>query len=312
MNNLKDNPFKVSAFYSFTALDDISIDNLIEELNILADKNKVLGTILLANEGLNGTICSYGEDANSLIDLLSIRLNKTLKVKESWTQEQAFRRFKVRKKKEIVTMGITNINPNKKAGIYIEPLDWNEYLMDPDTLIIDTRNEYEIKIGSFKNALNPHTRCFRDFPNWVRNKLRLLVKERPPKRIAMFCTGGIRCEKATSLLIDEGFTEIYHLKGGILKYLEEVPKEKSLWNGECFVFDQRVALNNSLLQGEHTLCFACGMPLSISDRKSMNYIKGVQCNYCVELFDDQDRLRFSERQKQYDIKNFKKLPTQVE
>ncbi len=299
-NNCK---FKVAAFYSFTSLKEEVISMLLAELVINADLNKVFGTVLLASEGINGTICGSIKGVNSLIEYInSVCLGNSLEVKVSWTDQQAFRRFKVRQKNEIVTMGVEGVDPLETVGNYVEPSEWNKYLLDPDTLVIDTRNNYEIGIGSFKGALDPQTNCFREFPYWVKSFLRPLVKEKAPKRIAMFCTGGIRCEKATSYLNREGFEGVHHLHGGILRYLEEIPQKDSLWEGECFVFDDRVALNHNLVPGEHCLCYACGMPLNNEDRQNTSYVRGVQCHHCKDIFDDCDRARFAERQRQYDQK----------
>mgnify|MGYP003313150492 FL=1 len=230
-----------------------------------------------------------------------------INVKYSWTEKQAFRRFKARQKKEIVTIGLKQVNPAKSVGKYIKSCEWNEFLEDPDSVVIDTRNEYEIKIGNFAGALNPHTSSFREFPAWVQKHLKPLIKENPSLKIGMYCTGGIRCEKATSYLIDEGFSDVHHLEGGILKYLEDVSPEKSLWEGECFVFDQRVSLDHDLSPGSHTMCHACGLPISPEDLKKPTYIKGLQCEACVNKFTDSDRARFAERQRQID-EIMKRLP----
>ena len=295
--------YQVAAFYSFDEMNDEKISFLSNQFDLFASKYEIMGTIILASEGINGTLCSSEEGVQQIINLLSKVLNnQNLEFKISWTDKQAFRRFKVRKKKEIVTMGIPGVNPLEKVGTYIEPSLWNDLLRDPDTLVIDTRNNYEIRIGSFEGAINPNTRTFREFPDWVQKNLKNLSDQKKTKTIAMFCTGGIRCEKATSYLKKEGFEKVVHLKGGILKYLEEVEEKDSLWEGECFVFDQRVALNQQLIQGDHLLCHACGMPLSSEERKKLSYIRGVQCEYCENLFSDQDRVRFAERQRQYDEK----------
>ncbi len=293
--------FQVATFYCFTSLTEENIVFLLNHLERNSEQNKLMGTILIASEGVNGTICGSPRSVASMIDILhDSLLGNHLELKFSWTSKQAFRRFKVRKKLEIVTMGIEGVNPKADVGIYVEPEDWNSYLNDPETIVIDTRNEYEIGIGTFNGSINPHTNCFREFPSWVNEFLIPFVGEKKPKRIAMFCTGGIRCEKATSYLRKNGFKDVYHLHGGILRYLEEVPEQKSLWKGECFVFDQRVALNHNLLPGDHRLCHACGMPLDSEDRKLSSYIRGVQCHYCENIFTDVDRSRFSERQRQYD------------
>ena len=305
---LKKFKFKVAAFYNFSSIIDHEILLIKEELTHLATKQEIKGTILLAYEGVNGTVCGT---ENAIVQFIET-LEKLLKVSEinvkySWTEKQAFRRFKARKKKEIVTIGIKQVNPSKSVGKYIKAGEWNEFLEDPRNVVIDTRNEYEIKIGNFKGALNPHTSSFREFPAWVQKHLKPLIEENPSLKIGMYCTGGIRCEKATSFLIEEGFSDVYHLEGGILKYLEDVSAEKSLWNGECFVFDQRVSLDHDLLPGSHRMCHACGLPISPEDLKKPTYIKGLQCEACVDKFTDSDRARFAERQRQID-EIMKRLP----
>jgi len=293
--------FQVAAFYCFTPLKEASIVSLLTQLTHDAMEGQVKGTVLLASEGVNGTICGPMNGVTSLLRSIQKTLSgKTFEVKISWASTQAFRRFRARRKSEIVTMGIAEINPIDSVGTYVDPADWNNYLSDPETLVIDTRNEYEIAIGSFEKALNPHIENFREFPAWVDENLHQLVDKKEPKQIAMFCTGGIRCEKATSYLLKKGFKGIHHLQGGILKYLEKIPQKDSLWIGECFVFDKRVALNHKLLPGTHRLCHACGMPLGPQDLKATSYIRGVQCLHCKARYTSQDKLRFAERQKQID------------
>ena len=300
--------YKVAALYTFLSILDKDILLIKEDLTSLATIQEIKGTVLLASEGVNGTVCG----TEKAISLFVERLQKLLKlsdlnIKYSWTEKQAFRRFKARKKKEIVTIGMKEVNPSQSVGNYVKPNDWNEFLEDSDTVVIDTRNEYEIKIGSFTGALNPHTSSFREFPEWVKKHLKPLIEENPSLRIGMYCTGGIRCEKATSFLIEEGFSDVYHLEGGILKYLEDVSPEKSLWDGECFVFDQRVSLDHNLQPGSHRMCHACGLPVSPEDLKKASYIKGMQCEGCVDKFTDSDRARFAERQRQID-EIMKRLP----
>ncbi len=296
-----DDLLQVASFYSFTELSDDVITSLFDKVTNLANERQIKGIVLFALEGINGTICGSCEAVNSLLNLLEEPLfDFPLQIKYSWTPKQAFRRFKARRKAEIVTMGVEGINPSKLAGTYIEPNEWNDVIDDPETLIIDTRNDYEVAVGTFNRAINPHTDMFREFPEWVNNKLRPLVEQKQPKQIAMFCTGGIRCEKATSYLNKQGFKDVRHLHGGILSYLEQIPQTESRWQGECFVFDQRVALNHQLLPGTHLLCHACGMPLSVEDRMKNSYIRGSQCHLCKDRFTDQDRKRFVERQKQID------------
>ena len=300
--------YKVASFYNFLPIIDHDILFIKEELTNFATKQEIKGTILIAFEGVNGTVCGTDIAIKLFIDRLKQLLKiSNINVKYSWTYKQAFRRFKARKKKEIVTIGLTQIDPAKIVGEYIKASEWNNFLEDPETVVIDTRNEYEIKIGNFEGALNPYTSSFREFPEWVQKHLKPLIEENPSLKIGMYCTGGIRCEKATSYLIDEGFSEVHHLEGGILKYLEDVSPEKSLWEGECFVFDQRVSLDHELTPGSHRMCHACGLPISPEDLKKPTYIKGLQCEACVDKYTDSDRARFAERQRQID-EIMKRLP----
>ncbi len=308
VDRFKNFKYKVAAFYNFLSITDQEILLIKDELTNLATNEEIKGTILLASEGVNGTVCATEKAINLFIERLNHLLNiSDINVKYSWTEKQAFRRFKARKKKEIVTMGLEQVNPSESVGTYLKASEWNEFLEDPDTIVIDTRNEYEIKIGSFAGALNPHTSSFREFPVWVQKYLKPLIEDNPSLKIGMYCTGGIRCEKATSYLIGEGFSDVHHLEGGILKYLEDVSPEKSLWDGECFVFDQRVSLDHDLLPGSHRMCHACGLPVSPEDLKKSTYIKGLQCEGCVDKYTDSDRERFAERQRQID-EIMKRLP----
>jgi len=296
----------VAAFYAFTPLDDDQREALLSALPSQARQRAVLGSVLVAKEGVNGTISGPEQGVEALLEHLQQQLTlgeqhfERLEVKRSWAERSVFRRFKARHKKEIVTMGVAGVDPRANVGTYVDPEHWNALVEDPDTLVIDTRNHYETAIGSFDGAIDPGTESFRDFPHWAETKLRPLIDETAPKRIAMFCTGGIRCEKASSYLQHQGFGEVHHLRGGILKYLEQVPEEESRWRGECFVFDQRVALNHQLEPGEHSLCHACGLPLSPEQRSLPSYIKGVQCLHCIDLFTESDRQRFAMRQRQMD------------
>ena len=299
--------YQVTSFYCFTSLNEETINFLLSELSINARKDQIKGSVLIAEEGVNGTVCGKARSVEALINVIeSFLVSDFLDIKTSVTSKQAFRRFKVRRKKEIVTMGVQGVNPNEVVGTYVEPNNWNDFLTDPQTIVIDTRNDYEVGIGSFKGSINPHTSSFRQFPDWVENTLRPLIIDKKPKNIAMFCTGGIRCEKATSYLKKEGFSSVHHLHGGILRYLEDIPVDESLWQGECFVFDQRVALNHHLSPGTHSLCHACGMPVSTADRMKETYLRGIQCPNCIDLFSDKDRLRFAERQRQIDVLSEKK------
>jgi UPF0176 protein len=307
-DSVKKFKYKVAAFYNFISIIDEEILLIKEELTNLATNQKIKGTILLASEGVNGTICGTENSIVQFIETLEKLLKVSdINVKYSWSEKQAFRRFKARKKKEIVTIGLKQIDPTKSVGKYIKAGEWNKFLEDPDSVVIDTRNEYEIKIGNFAGALNTQTSSFREFPAWVQKHLKPLIEENPSLKIGMYCTGGIRCEKATSYLIEEGFSDVHHLEGGILKYLEDVSSENSLWNGECFVFDQRVSLDHELLPGSHRMCHACGLPISPEDLKKPTYIKGLQCEACVNKFTDRDRARFAERQRQID-EIMKRLP----
>ena len=289
--------FLTSAFYHFVEL--LNYEELQSPIQKFCDQYEIKGTILLAHEGINGTI-SGKESAIRLFHLF-IKADpifnekfKVLSHKESWASTNPFYRMKVRLKKEIVALGVPGISPTKKVGQYVKPEDWNALISDPDTLIIDTRNDYEVDIGTFKGALNPKTQTFREFPEYVDREL--MAKK--GKKVAMFCTGGIRCEKATSLMLEKGFDEVYHLQGGILKYLEEVPKEESLWQGECFVFDQRVAVTHNLEEGDYDQCFACRHPLSPQEMLSPEYSPGTSCPYCFNALSAEKRASVSERQKQ--------------
>ncbi len=311
-NQLSSGCLQVASFYCFTPLNEENISFLIERIGISAEESQTKGIVLIASEGVNGTICGSARGVDALLDHFDGPLDgKSLQVKISWSPTQAFRRFKVRRKAEIVTMGVLDVNPLESSGTYIAPSNWNEFLDDPDTIVIDTRNNYEISIGSFEKAINPHTDSFRQFPRWVDENLRDLVEKKRFKRIAMFCTGGIRCEKATAYLTKQGFSGVHHLHGGILRYLEEVPQTESRWEGECFVFDQRVALNHELLPGVHSLCRACGMPLAPHDLEKATYIPGVQCHHCKDQFTDEDRLRFADRQKHME-QSFRPLQTKLD
>ena len=289
----------VAAFYRFAALENLPA--LRGELGDLAEAQGLSGTILLAPEGVNGTIAGADVGVQALLDRLrQVAGLERLEAKFSRSGIQAFHRLKVRLKREIVTMGEPQVSPYlaSEVGTHVPPGQWDALIADPDTLVIDTRNAYEVAIGSFEGAIDPGTATFREFPQWVDQSLRPLVAERQPKAIAMFCTGGIRCEKATAYLQQQGFEGVHHLEGGILRYLEEIPEPLSSWHGECFVFDKRVAVNHQLEPGEHSLCFACGLPLAPADRQLPSYRAGVSCRHCIERFSDSDRARFAERQRQ--------------
>ncbi len=289
----------VAAFYRFAALEQLPA--LRQELLHLATEGAVRGTILLAPEGVNGTIA--GPEAGVQAVLARLRQVpglERLEAKFSLAEAQTFRRLKVRLKREIVTLGQPGVAPylGSAVGTHVPPEQWDGLIADPHTLVVDTRNAYEVAIGTFAGAIDPGTESFRAFPDWVERELRPLVAERQPRALALFCTGGIRCEKATAYLQQQGFAGVHHLQGGILRYLEQIPEERSSWRGECFVFDQRVALNHRLEPGEHSLCHACGLPISPADRQLSSYEPGVSCRHCLERFSDGDRARFRERQRQ--------------
>jgi UPF0176 protein len=286
-------PWRVAALYHFTKVDDHA--RLREPLQALCEANDVCGTLLLAHEGINGTIGGPDAGVETVLEFLRAQPEfATLEHKESRASRKPFLRMKVKLKKEIVTMGVETIDPLRTVGTYVEPQDWNALISDPDTIVIDTRNDYETAIGTFKGAVDPNIKTFREFPDWVREHGELKAK---PK-IAMFCTGGIRCEKATAFMKQEGFGEVYHLKGGILKYLEQVPTEESLWEGACFVFDERVSVVHDLREGDHKLCRACRNPLTAEAMASAQYEAGVSCPACHEVRSEDDRSRFREREKQ--------------
>ena len=289
------NEILVAALYKFVEIDDLL--SLQSNLYEICEKNNIMGTILIANEGINGTISGKTNEINQTISLLkSDKRFTNIEIKYSSTDKQPFHRMKVRLKKEIVTIGLPEINPNKKVGTYVKPDDWNDLISDPNVVVIDARNKYETKIGSFQNALDPETSSFREFPDWV--KKFKSSKENANKKIAMFCTGGIRCEKASSLMKEEGFEDVYHLQGGILKYLETIDRENSLWNGECFVFDQRVCLTDELEVGSYKMCFACRMPITEEEMQNEKYIEGISCIYCYDKTTKEKKERFGSRQKQ--------------
>ena len=283
----------VAALYHFTRLGDYA--DLRDPLQTTCDMLGIKGTILLAREGINGTVSGTDTAVSELLTFLRAdpRL-ADLDHKESRAEEMPFYRMKVRLKKEIVTMGVDGIDPNQIVGTYVKPDDWNALISDPDTVLIDTRNDYEVGIGTFKGAINPDTKTLREFPAWVEANRGKLNK---PK-VAMFCTGGIRCEKASAYMKSEGFDEVYHLQGGILKYLETQAADTSLWDGECFVFDQRVSVGHGLVEGEYDQCFACRRPLTEADKQRPEYAKGVSCHICHDEMTEAQKASFAERQKQ--------------
>ncbi|MBX3566853.1 MAG: rhodanese-related sulfurtransferase [Rhizobiaceae bacterium] len=289
-------PFQVAALYRFCRLD--RYQDLRGPLARFCCAQGVKGTLLLAPEGINGTVAGTAEAIRLLIAELESHAELAgIEVKYSAAAEMPFHRMKVRLKREIVTMGVDGIDPLASAGTYVEPQDWNALIADPDTIVVDTRNDYEVELGTFSGAVDPGTRSFRAFPQWLEaNRERLAGR-----KVAMFCTGGIRCEKATALARQSGLDQVYHLRGGILKYLETVPAEQSLWQGECFVFDERVSLKHGLEGGDTELCRACRMPVTAEARKSPHYRLGISCERCVAERSDEDRHRYAERQRQVEL-----------
>jgi len=289
--------FLTAALYKFVELPDYAA--LQPNIHKACEAYKIKGTILLANEGINGTIAGLPDDIHAVLNYLrtdAIFNDKFADLihKESFADEHPFYRMKVKLKKEIVTMGVPSVNPNNTVGTYVKPEDWNALISDPDVILLDTRNDYEVHIGTFKGALDPKTNTFREFPKYVKNNL----DKTKHKKVAMFCTGGIRCEKASSYVLEQGFDEVYHLQGGILKYLETVPEAESLWQGECFVFDQRVAVKHGLEVGEFDQCYACRMPLSPAELKSPQYTPGISCPHCYNKTSEEKKAALTERQKQ--------------
>ncbi|RZO84920.1 MAG: rhodanese-related sulfurtransferase [Oceanococcus sp.] len=283
----------IAALYKFTALPDAPA--LRDRLEQLCLAHGIKGTLLIAEEGINGTVAGSAQAIAALHDmLLADPRFEGLEYKESQHQDCPFLRLKVRLKQEIVTMGVAEVDPASRNGTYVDAATWNALLDDPDTLVIDTRNDYEVAIGQFDNAISPDTKHFRDFPEYVQ---RHLDPAKQPK-IAMYCTGGIRCEKASHYLLKQGFSEVYHLKGGILQYLEDVPAEDNRWQGECFVFDERVSVDKDLNQGEHRLCRACRQPVSAQDRLNPHYEEGVSCPHCYAQQSEANRARARERIRQ--------------
>ena len=289
--------YLTAALYKFVNLPEYAA--LQANIHAACEQYHIKGTILLAAEGINGTIAGLPDDVHAVLNYIrtdAVFAGKFANLihKESFADEHPFYRMKVKLKKEIVTMGVPSVNPNNTVGTYVKPEDWNALISDPDVILLDTRNDYEVHIGTFKGAVNPETTTFREFPEYVAQNL----DKAKHKKVAMFCTGGIRCEKASSYMLQQGFDEVYHLQGGILKYLETVPEEKSLWEGECFVFDQRVAVKHGLAVGEFDQCYACRMPLSTAELTSIKYTPGISCDYCYDTTSEEKKKSLTERQKQ--------------
>lgn len=290
-------PVLVAAFYKFVALGEI--DAVQKQIEALCAKSDICGTILLANEGINATLSGGPQEIAQFLDALrTIAEFADIQPKYSFAREPAFDRLKIRRKKEIVTLGVDGVNPRNCVGRYVKPEDWNSLIAEDGVMVIDTRNAYEVAIGTFEAAIDPKTKNFREFPQWVDENLDRWQSSKKPKKIAMFCTGGIRCEKATSFLKSRGYDNIFHLEGGILKYLEKIPKNESKWIGECFVFDTRVSLRHGLVVGDYDMCHACRMPLRAEDKHHPHYVEGVACAKCYTAKTPAQRQRFCERQKQ--------------
>ncbi|MGB1264064.1 MAG: rhodanese-related sulfurtransferase [Cognaticolwellia sp.] len=290
------NSITVCALYKFVRLENFT--EIKPPLLKVMEENAVKGTLLLALEGINGTIAGSQAGIDAVLAFINSdpRLSG-VSFKCSFHKDNPFQRTKVKLKKEIVTMGVEGIDPTLTVGTYVKPKDWNALISDPEVLLIDTRNDYEVEIGTFENAVNPNTETFREFPDYVAKNL----DKTKHKKVAMFCTGGIRCEKSTAYLKEQGFEDVYHLEGGVLKYLEEVPEQDTMWQGECFVFDGRVAVNHDLERGQYDQCFACRYPITEAEKTSEHYIQGVSCPRCVNKYSDEQRSRFQEREKQINL-----------
>ena len=292
--------FKVAALYKFSEIDNpleiqISLKKTLKELSIY-------GTILVGSEGINGTIAAEDKENlnRALIYLRGLKGFADLDIKFSDSKKNPFIRLKIKLKDEIVTIGDKSIDPIKIVGEYVKPEDWNSLLQEDGILLIDTRNDYEYSIGTFRDSINPKTKKFRDFPKWLKEQ-EFTKEDKNNKKVAMFCTGGIRCEKASSLMKNEGFKKVYHLKGGILKYFESVSKDKSLWDGECFVFDDRVSVKHDLSIGDYDMCHGCRMPITENDKKTKKYIRGVACPNCFDQTTEEQKSRYKSRQKQMEL-----------
>ena len=286
----------ICALYKFTRLDDF--EEIQDPLKLFLNSLNIRGTLLLAREGVNGTIAGDNDSIMKSLDYLQKDKRLVgLEYKFSYSEKPPFKRLKVKLKKEIVTLGVSNIDPTFSSGTYVKPADWNELINDPDVVLIDTRNNYEFEIGSFKGSINPNTETFRQFPAYTKNNL----EKYRDKKIAMFCTGGIRCEKSTAYLKSKGFENVFHLQGGILKYLEEVKEDESLWEGECFVFDDRVAVKHNLELGKYDQCHACRFPITEEDKEHPHYEKGTSCPRCYGTKNLSQVNRYREREKQVQL-----------
>ena len=301
-----DEKYIIASFYKFAPI--TNLDTLKSTLYNFCWNLGIYGTILLADEGINGTIAGTKKSVKDLYQWFCNQPNLNgLQIKYSEDTSVPFHRLKVRIKREIVTMGQQGIDPTTNVGNYVDPLDWNSLIKEDNTIVIDTRNHYEVEIGTFDKALNPRTNSFREFPAWVTETLEKMPDIHKDSKIAMFCTGGIRCEKATSYLKDRGYKNVFHLEGGILKYFEDVSDEENLWNGECFVFDNRVSLKKDLQPGEYLMCHACRMPLAQTDLGSKKYSPGLHCPKCYGTHSEKQIKRFKDRQRQMELSNLRGL-----
>lgn len=292
-NTDQNQSWTVAALYKFVALTDLP--ELQAEIKAVCDENDICGTLLIAPEGINGTIAGQGNAINIIIDFLDKKAGvKQGELKYSSAQERPFRRIKVRLKKEIITMKAPEADPTKRVGTYVTPENWNALISDPDVTLVDTRNTYETAVGIFEGAIDPKIETFTEFKDYVHNNM----DPTKQKKVAMFCTGGIRCEKASSYMLAHGFEEVYHLHGGILKYLEEVPAEESKWQGDCFVFDRRVAVGQDLEESPYQICYGCRFPLSPEDIQSSSYEKGVSCPHCIDKLTPERARSFRMRHEQ--------------
>lgn len=295
--DVSDDAIRVAALYRFTRFEDCAA--LRAPLDQLCRAHAIRGTLLLAPEGINGTIAGSTEGIEAVLTYIRALPDcADLDVKFSSASAMPFHRMKVRMKREIVTMGVEDIDPRTTVGTYVDPHDWNALIADPDTIVIDTRNDYEVAVGTFAGAIDPKTQSFREFPAWFRRERARLTGEGKAPKVAMFCTGGIRCEKSTAFLKQEGVEDVFHLKGGILRYLETVPESDSLWQGECFVFDQRVTVGHGLVEGSYALCHACRRPMRAEDTASPLYEEGVSCPACFAERSEEQRAAYRERQHQ--------------
>ncbi len=292
--------YKVAAMYRFVPIDDINA--LRKEIYDFTDQNapSICGTLLLAPEGINGTIAAHPADMDKMIAFLNEKLGiqtaeTACELKYSSASKQPFNRFKVRPKKELITLRKPEANPHERVGTYVMPEDWNDLINDPDVILVDTRNDYETKVGMFEGAIDPNMKIFTEFPEWVEKNL----DPAKDKKVAMFCTGGIRCEKASAYMLAQGFENVYHLKGGILDYLETIPADQSKWDGDCFVFDQRVSVSHGLKEGEWSVCHACREPLSNEDRQRPEFETGISCHHCKDSLTPEKEQAYRARQKHY-------------